>query len=325
MPEKRLSPQRRAGLMLGLCLLLGALILLVGGPGAQGAAPRQGVNVGLTATSAAATLQALAGTATALANDATRAALQQQAATLAAQLTATAAALTPATSTPVPTRTATPTRLVPSPTPRTAATAAPAARAEVQSLVQGLNVRSGPGTNYDVVGSAALGQIFPASGQSGGCAWLRITLSGSSSGWVSGSPAYTQLSTSCGNLPAVSAPAPVAPAAVAPAPAAPRTAAAPASRTPGLLTAFEPLGNWRRGDQPYGTLASSGEQVADGAAAAKLEYNFPASAGTENYVVFLAQPPLPIPSGASTLHLKVYGDGAGHFLNAWVGDAGGCG
>ena len=58
-----------------------------------------------------------------------------------------------------------------------------------------------------------------------------------------------------------------------------------------------------------------------GAASAELRYDFPASAGGDNYVVFLSQPPLRIPSDAQTLSIQVYGDGSGHFLNAWLEDA----
>ncbi len=53
-----------------------------------------------------------------------------------------------------------------------------------------------------------------------------------------------------------------------------------------------------------------------------MAYDFPASAGSENYVVFLAQPELRIPADAQRLTMQVYGDGSGHFLNAWVRDAG---
>ena len=327
MQEKRLPTSLRAAVLGGFCLLLAGAVLLAGGtPGALGAPPRQADDVFLTATSMAATLEAIAATATAQANAAALQTIVAQTTALVEQMTATAAARNPATSTPVPTRTATATRAAPAPTRRPAA---PAARAEVESLVQGLNVRSGPGTGYAVVSSAALGQVFPVTGQSGGCAWLRVTLPSGGSGWVSGSPSYTRLYTACGNVPAASAPAaaaaPAAPTAranAAPA-AAPAAPAASAARKPATVTTFEPLGGWRRGDQPYGTLEASTAQVADGAAAARLTYDFPAAAGTENYVVFLAQPPLAIPSGATGLRMQVYGDGGGQFLNAWIGDANG--
>jgi hypothetical protein len=79
--------------------------------------------------------------------------------------------------------------------------------------------------------------------------------------------------------------------------------------------------SWRRGDEPYGTLTQSTAQAQSGSAAAALAYDFPASAGSSNYVVFMAQPELRIPNGAQALTVQVYGDGSGHFLNAWVRDA----
>ncbi len=52
---------------------------------------------------------------------------------------------------------------------------------------------------------------------------------------------------------------------------------------------------------------------------AKLAYDIPAV--DNNYVVFLKKPPAPIPGQPSALTLWVYGDGSGHFLNAWIEDA----
>ena len=241
--------------------------------------------------------------------------------------------------------TATPTPLAPTSTPMPLPTATRRVAPLAESLVAGLNIRSGPGSSFDVVGSAVQGQQFPVTGQAGSCAWLQVVLEDGSAGWISGSPAYTTLNVPCSRLPAAGAPAAakaaptraVAPTATtrAEAPTAtPRAAqaaaqaAAPAAASaavaapaPGQITSFEPLGSWRRGDEPYGTLQQSAAQVHSGAASAELRYDFPASAGGDNYVVFLSQPPLRIPSDAQTLSIQVYGDGSGHFLNAWLEDA----
>lgn len=95
----------------------------------------------------------------------------------------------------------------------------------------------------------------------------------------------------------------------------------PAAVQSGLVTGFETFGNWRRGDQPYGTLTQSTAQVSEGRYVAELNYDFPTSAGNNNYVVFLAQPALKIPGTPAALQLQVYGDGSGHFLNLWIADA----
>lgn len=81
---------------------------------------------------------------------------------------------------------------------------------------------------------------------------------------------------------------------------------------------FEQLGRWDRGDQPYGALTASDEQVRDGQSAAKLAYDLPDV--DDNYVVFLKQLPAQIAGEPSSLNLWVYGDGAGRFLNVWLQD-----
>jgi hypothetical protein len=84
---------------------------------------------------------------------------------------------------------------------------------------------------------------------------------------------------------------------------------------------FDRLATWRRGDQPYGSLAQSSEQVEEDRFSAKLVYDFPAT--TDNFVVFLRNPPAPIPGQPKALTLWVYGDGSDHFLNIWVRDSAG--
>jgi serine/threonine protein kinase len=94
----------------------------------------------------------------------------------------------------------------------------------------------------------------------------------------------------------------------------PRPTSAPTS---GALIDFEQFGTWRRGDQPYGQLTQTREQVKTGSYAAKLSYNFPASG--DDYVVFLRT--LNLAGRPNTFGAWVYGDGSGHLLTLWVQDA----
>jgi uncharacterized protein YgiM (DUF1202 family) len=85
---------------------------------------------------------------------------------------------------------------------RPAAQAAPTATV----LVDRLNVRSGPGTTYKVVGGANNGEKLTVVGQSGQCAWLKVSKGGKELGWVSGSNAFVKLSTSCAKIPVATVP-----------------------------------------------------------------------------------------------------------------------
>ena len=209
------------------------------------------------------------------------------------------------------------------PTPN--APAAPSVQVEADRV----NIRSGPGSTYAVIASALAGQNYPVLGQSGDCTWLQIAREEGGEAWMTGNSAYTRLSVACSALPVAQASAQPAAAQSTAAPTAPSpTTAAPAVNATGkvdgtLITGFEPLGAWKRGDEPYGTLQASSSQVYQGSSAAQLTYNFPAEAGSKSYVVFLAQSPLRIADGAQSMQAQVYGDGSGHFLNAWVGDAAG--
>ena len=272
---------------------------------------------------------------------ATAAALMALQTEIAATETAIAEQLATPTPRPKATKTLslrTPTVRVDTPTP----TPTPGAVVPIaEVLVGGLNIRSGPGSSFSIVGSAEAGQRFPVSGQSGTCAWLQVVLEDGTKAWISGAAAYTSLNVACDTVtaagdtatsPAFPTPTPAPAVAAATLPTAtPTVASAPtatvaaissaaASSAGNLVTSFEPLGTWRRGDQPYGTLTQPTAQAQAGSASAALAYDFPADAGTDSYVVFLAQPELPIPAGAQSLTLQVYGDGSGHFLNAWIRD-----
>ena len=93
----------------------------------------------------------------------------------------------------------------------------------------------------------------------------------------------------------------------------------PAATTPGVVLDFESFGAWRIGDQKHGSFIASAEQKHGGQTSGKLAYQFPAVAN--NYVVFRRVPGIAIPGQPAALKLWVYGDGSGHFLNAWVRDS----
>ena len=101
----------------------------------------------------------------------------------------------------------------------------------------------------------------------------------------------------------------------------PRPAVTVAPLAPGVVLDFERDVAWRRGQQPYGTLTRSAEQVKADKSAAKLAYDFAAVA--DNYVVFEARPALSLPGSPTGLTAWVYGEGAGHYLNVWIKDKAG--
>jgi serine/threonine protein kinase len=87
----------------------------------------------------------------------------------------------------------------------------------------------------------------------------------------------------------------------------------------GLPLDFEDIGVWVRGDEPNGTFIQSSEQARSGRFSGKLSYNFPTTGN--DYVVFLQTNE--IGGTPNALQVWVYGDGSGHFFNAWIIDAGG--
>jgi hypothetical protein len=95
------------------------------------------------------------------------------------------------------------------------------------------------------------------------------------------------------------------------------TPTAPPATTPVAYTllTFEAFGAWQIGDQPNGAFTQTSEQSRSGFAA-KYEYDFPGSG--ENFVVF--RQARDIAGTPNALHLWVYGDGSGHFLNVWIID-----
>jgi beta-lactam-binding protein with PASTA domain len=124
-------------------------------------------------------------------------------------------------------------------------------------------------------------------------------------------------------------PQPTATATSVPPTSTPQPTASPTSRPPastpqptpaapyGVVITFEQWDTWRRGDQPYGELTQTKEQVRSGSYAAKLRYDFPVT--DDDFVVFVH--PLSLAEQPNTISAWVYGDGSGHYLNVWIEDA----
>lgn len=91
------------------------------------------------------------------------------------------------------------------------------------------------------------------------------------------------------------------------------------AQTSAMIYDFDAQGQWRRGDQSWGTLTYSREQVHGGAHSARISYNFPVI--NDSFVVFSRA--MPISKSPTQLKIWVYGDGSSNFLNAWIKDAAG--
>lgn len=74
--------------------------------------------------------------------------------------------------------------------------------------VNTLNIRSGPGTNYNRVGTAQQGDALVIEGQVDSCDWLKITSPDGVEGWASGKDQYVTLDTRCTDIPEATRPAP---------------------------------------------------------------------------------------------------------------------
>jgi hypothetical protein len=68
-------------------------------------------------------------------------------------------------------------------------------------VARGLNIRSGPGVNYDRVGSVKQGDQLIILGQSNNCAWLAIRTPQNLEGWVAGSPRFVTYTVTCAAIP----------------------------------------------------------------------------------------------------------------------------
>ncbi len=96
------------------------------------------------------------------------------------------------------------------PEPSTDADADTDAGATVTVVAPTLNIRSGPGTNYDRVGALRNGDEIIVIGQVDNCAWLQVVTEDDEIGWVSGGAQYTRLNGSCSNVEPATAPPPPA-------------------------------------------------------------------------------------------------------------------
>ena len=89
-----------------------------------------------------------------------------------------------------------------------------------------------------------------------------------------------------------------------------------ASSGGGLPLSFDAFGGWVRGDEANGEFSRSTAQAHSGGASGRLDYDF--SSSSNDYVVFLQENA--IDGAPNALQIWVYGDGAGHYLNAWIRD-----
>ena len=134
------------------------------------------------------------------------------------------------TATPAPTDTPLPTA-----TPEPAATPTPAAPYVVAS--KAVNLRSGPGTNYPVVGAASIGKQYEITGRNPDGAWLEICCVNDTAAWVAKSVVTTG-GDAGGVKVAENIPAP--PPTPTPKPTSPP---APAVQRPGMHTRIQ-IGTW---------------------------------------------------------------------------------
>ena len=113
-----------------------------------------------------------------------------------AMLSATPATTLAATlgATPSPTRPVRATR-TPAPTRTVRPSSTPAPNAAI--LAPKLNIRSGPGTQYEVIGLAAANERYFVTGQANNCAWLQIVLEEGTEGWIAGDATLAQTSVPC--------------------------------------------------------------------------------------------------------------------------------
>lgn len=106
---------------------------------------------------------------------------------------------------PQPTATVTPIVLPPTPEAGFLPTAEPCSlEVTAQVLSNGLNVRSGPGLDYEIAGALVRGEVRPVVGRAADVAWWQIILADGVVGWVVDD--LVAISGYIGNLPIVDAP-----------------------------------------------------------------------------------------------------------------------
>ncbi len=121
----------------------------------------------------------------------------------------------PTAPSPLPTVTLAPTSQPPAAPPApvvdTPAAAPPTADAVVAAAQ--LDMRSGPGTDFDVLATLAQDDPLEVIGQSGNCAWLKVRTAQGVEGWVArlvGGREYTTLNVACGSVAELTVPTPTA-------------------------------------------------------------------------------------------------------------------
>ncbi len=132
--------------------------------------------------------------------------------------------------------------------PAAVATVAPTLAAAQVTMIDAVNVRAGPGTTYNMLGTGAAGQTFPVTGKNPAGDWWQINYNGQA-GWVFGqlvTPSGTEGVQVATNIPVAptAAPPPPATATPAPQPTTPPAAEATAAPAPAPVanTPFQ-LGN----------------------------------------------------------------------------------
>jgi serine protease Do len=86
--------------------------------------------------------------------------------------------------------------------------AEPDAEATVTVLAPTLNVRAGPSTNHERIGSVSGGTVLTVVGQVENCGWFQVVTPDGQTGWVSGGAQFVTLTGVCGDIPQAAAPAP---------------------------------------------------------------------------------------------------------------------
>ena len=100
---------------------------------------------------------------------------------------------------------AAPAATLPPPTPMPEATPIPTPAPVLATVTTDrLNLRSGPSTTVPRLTVVTRGMQLTVTGQTGNCAWLRVTAPDGQQGWVSGDPQFVALEAACETVPAVS-------------------------------------------------------------------------------------------------------------------------
>ena len=171
---------------------------------------------------------------------------------------------------------------------------------EAVVVVDGLNLREGPGTEYNVIGWLLNDESLDIQGRNANSDWIQVQPENDPLGWVSAD--LVQINIDLETVPITN---------VLP------TASIPTSRPLGIFNDFESeFTVWTSTGHDEGTFESSTEQAYKSVNSGKLTYNFPLD--TNNIVRFEALYPLALETNQITAW--VYGDGFHHFLTVLIKD-----